>query len=91
MRDTPYEKAVKAWPWLFVIGGYVLGVIAIIGMWDPGPQEEDPTGYLVWTIVLLGWILAYPTAIYALWQTAWLKGEENGARRERYVEDESEP
>jgi hypothetical protein len=57
-----------------VIGGYVLGVVAIFGMWDRPPHGDEPP--LLWSAALLVWIVGYPTAIWTLWQRAKLDADD---------------
>ena len=84
MSERLYEFAYKAWPWLFVSGGYVLGVVGIFGMWDRPPDGGEPP--LLWSAALLVWIVAHPTAIWTLWQQAELKAIDS-VSREPDVED----
>jgi len=79
MSETLYEKAVKAWPWLFVIGGYVGGVIALMSAWDPPPGGGPPP--TLWIFGYLVWLVAYPTAIYSLRERARLEGSDSAQRK----------
>jgi hypothetical protein len=69
-------------PRLFLMAGYVLGIVAILGMWDPPPGggEAPPTW---WIATFLLWVVGYPASLGAVWQRA----KDDGVRTERQRRD----
>ena len=77
-RDRLEAVGRQVAPWLFVIAGFALGIVAIFGMWDPPPGggEAPPTW---WIASFLVWVLGYPASLAVVWERA----KADGARREQ--------
>ena len=76
-RDRIEAVARQALPWLILIAGYLLSLVAIWRMWDPPSQGgELPLWY---GSALLLWIVGYPASLRVVWERA----KTDGARTER--------